>query len=549
MIHRTELLARLHHQSFDVLIIGGGIVGAGIARDAAMRGWRVALVEQGDFASGTSSKSSKLIHGGLRYLEHGQLRLVADCLRERHVLRTIASDLVRPLPLMLPVYRGDARALWKIAVGLWLYDRLAGSDRIRPHRILSEQAAKRLEPRIATTDLRGAGVYLDCVMDDARLCLANHLQAIAFGAVCCNYARVLALEKRSGQLAGAVVEDALTGARMAVRASVVVNATGPWADRVRRLSDKDASTRVAPTKGSHVLVPRIADHALFIQARRDRRMIFLLPWGECTLIGTTESPDVADPAALYATRDEVGYLLAETNRLLPDANLRDTDVVGSFSGARPLLAFSGPSTAASREHCIETDRFGLVSVMGGKYTTYRAMAAQAVDAIHARWKLRVSRCLTDQVNLIEPNHRVALDRWDALTKRLEPALLARWLARYGVGTFHILRAVEFEPNLLEPVCAHHDITRAELVYAIQEEMACTVSDLLVRRTRIAYSRCHGLEVMPVVRDLLQRYGRHSREVVDAQVADYHRTLERSLAFRSWGGSERTAPGLAPVLLS
>jgi len=529
---RDELLVKLRTQAFDVLVIGGGIVGAGIARDAAMRGLRVALVEKGDFASGTSSKTSKLIHGGLRYLEHGRLGLVFESLRERRILRTIAPQLVWPLSLMIPVYRGDPRARWTIAAGLTLYDWLVWRDRLGGPRMLSARKAREVEPRLAVEGLRGAGSYADCQMDDARLCLANILQAVQFGACCGNYVKLLVLEQVKGRLCGAAVEDLRTGHQFDVRAAVIVNAAGPWADAVRRMSDRTAAPRLAPTKGIHLVVPRLTTQPLFVQ-HRDRRMIFVLPWGgDYSLIGTTESSHIADLDALRATAFEVDYLLEAVNRvLLPASRLQASDVVATFAGARPLLAFAGSSTRASREHRLDVDERGLISVLGGKYTTYRLMAQQTLDLIGGGLRPTPERCLTDQVSLLEPAHHVVLNRWQDVTARLAPDLLARLLARYGTGAFRILELLAFDPQLAQPVCPHHEVLQAELVYAIREELACTVSDVLFRRTRMAYSACQGLDLLSTITELFQRYGRLSREAVEEQVEHYQQQLAAGLAFR------------------
>jgi glycerol-3-phosphate dehydrogenase len=380
-------------------------------------------------------------------------------------------------------------------------------------------------------------------MDDARLCLANILQAISFGAVCCNYVRLRALNKADGQLCGAVVEDLRSAHVFEVKANVVVNATGPWSDLVRRLSDKQAGTRLAPTKGIHLIVPRLTQQALFVQTRHDdRRMIFLLPWGDYSLIGTTESSDFASLDELSATAHEVEYLLAEVHRILPRVHLEVSDIVATYAGARPLLAFSGSATGASREHRIEVDRFGLVSVMGGKYTTFRVMAKQAVDGIVRRFRLHAERCLTDQISLLEPTHPVVLDRWQDVTKTIAPELLSRLLMIYGTGAFRILQLLEFEPRLATTVCPHHEVIQAELVYAIQEELACTMTDVLARRTQIAYSACQGLDMLSVLTDLLKRYSRISDAQLHEQFDDYRRFLAQSLAFRPALGE----PHLAPV---
>jgi len=541
MSRRAELLTQLRHQSFDLLVIGGGIVGAGIARDGTMRGLRVALIEQGDFASGTSSKTSKLIHGGLRYLEHGQWRLVFESLRERHILRTIAPQLVWPLTISIPIYRGDARSRGQIALGLGLYDVLSLHRGLGSHRMHSARETARQAPGLNPTGLRGAGSYLDCQMDDARLCLTNIVQAVSFGAVCGNYVRLRSFLKHDDRLVGAVAEDLRAAQTFEVRARVVVNATGPWSDRLRRLSDPDAPTRLNLTKGIHVILPRLTHQALFFQARRDERMIFLLPWGAYSLLGTTESSDVDELDALRASHDEVESLLEEVSRVVPEARkrVRESGIIGTFAGARPLLAFTGSSTRASREHRLEIDRYGLVSIMGGKYTTYRLMAQQTLDAVMKRFRFQAERCLTDQVGLLEPVHPVVLSRWQEVTSHIDPDLLARLLIRYGTGAFRILELVEFEPGLLQPVCPHHDLIQAELVYAIREELACTISDVLVRRTTIAYSACQGLDLLSTLTDLFHRYGHCTHEELAEQVESYQQFLARSLA--CWPSASPVVP--------
>lgn len=556
---REELLGRLASEPFDILVIGGGIVGAGIARDAALRGLKVALIEQGDFASGTSSKTSKLIHGGLRYLEHGRLRLVYESLRERRVLRTIAPALVHPLPLVLPIYDGSPRAPWQIALGLRLYDCLALGHALptdgpavvgvgpRCHRLLSARQALMLEPALRAQGLHAAGLFTDCQMDDARLCLAHILQAVSFGAVCCNYVRLRTLLKARQRVCGGVGEDLLTGRSVEIQAQVVVNATGPWSDQVRRLSDEQAPRRLAPTKGIHLILPRLTREALCVQARADRRMFFILPWGDDSLVGTTETAiEEGSLETLSAEAGEVGYLLEEVNRVVQGSRVDVDDVLGTYAGARPLLAFSGGAARASREHRIEVDRWGLVSVMGGKYTTARLMAKQVVDLLVRghRWSIdSIDRCLTDQVSLMEGVHPMGLDHWHELTRDVDPALLARLLTRYGAGALRILQLIDRDATLAQPVCPHHDHVAAELVHAIQEELACTVTDLLARRTRIAWSSCQGLDLLSTGTDLLQRYGRVSPEEVGEQAEAYRQFLARNLSFRASAAKIQQGAGI------
>ncbi len=533
MTAREAMLARLRARTVDVLVIGGGIVGAGIARDAAMRGLSVALIERGDFASGTSSKTSKLIHGGLRYLEHGRVRLVFESLRERHILRTVAPSMVTPLSLLLPVYRGDRRAPWMIHLGLWLYDLLATGRRIQPHRMLAARRALAAEPALRADGLRAAGLYADCQMDDARLCLANILQAASLGAVCANYVRLRALLKARQVICGALAENVLTGQAFEMHARCVVNATGPWADGLRRLSQADAPVRLAPSKGIHLVVPRLAQEALFVQRPADGRLLFILPWGERTVVGTTETavhPQSLD--TLAATADEVGYLVEAVNHVLPGAHLSPSDVIGTFAGARPLLAHAGQARTASREHQIEVDDAGLLSVLGGKYTTYRLMAKQVVDLIVSRGRFRADRCLTDQISLLETPQVGTGDYWHELARRVDPDLLARWLGTYGSGTIHLLQLADHEPALAQPLCPHHDVTCAELVHAMQREMSCTITDVLARRTRVAWSPCQGLDALSTVLALMARYGSATSAELAAQVKSYRAFCAQAVACRA-----------------
>ena len=397
--------------------------------------------------------------------------------------------------------------------------------------MLSARRAVALEPGLRVDGLRAAGVYADCQMDDARLCLANILQAASLGAACGNYLRVRTLLRAEHRVCGAAVEDRLTGRMLEIKARAVINAAGPWADQVRKLSDGRALRRLSPTKGVHLILPRVAQEALFVQARADGRMMFLLPWGEYSLIGTTETAVRGPLESLAASADDVGYLLEEVRRILPGSRCSEADIVATFAGARPLLSFAGSSTSASREHQIEVDRWGLISALGGKFTTYRRMAAQAVDAAIAASRLKADRCLTADVGLSEILHPSSLAYWTELTRRVDPDLLARLLVRYGAGTIQILRLIAREPRLARPLCPHHEHLEAEIVHAASQEFACSLTDILARRTRIAFSSCQGLDAISTLTGLLRQYTPLTAPQVAEQVEAYRRFLAQGLAFR------------------
>ncbi len=514
-------------RTIDLLIIGGGIVGAGIARDASLRGASVVLVEQGDFAGGTSSQTSKLIHGGLRYLEHAHFRLVFESLRERAVLLRAAPHLVRPLPFLIPNYQGDARGRALIHAGLSLYDALGCFGPLSRHRCHDRAAVLRLEPALAPEGLRGGATYLDAQMQDARLCLENVLEAQAHGAICRNYCRLVEFTRADGRLTGAVVEDRWSQQRYTVSARAIVNATGPWADRVRQLSDPAAMPRLRPSKGIHLVTRRLTqERALLISARRDGRVFFILPWERHTLIGTTDTDTDELPEAARATAEEVAYLLTEVNRVLPQARVGPADVLATFAGLRPLVAGPGQLASVSREHVIDIDAHGLISVLGGKFTTYRRMAEETVNLIVRRRRLRpTSGCITARQPFFGQDAaasprvlRQRQEEWRAV-RGLSPASLAHLIGTYGLRAERLVALIAADETLGAPLCAHHPHVRAELIHAVEREHARTISDFCCRRTHLAYSACHALEALPAMTELLtQRLGWPAAQAAESAAA-------------------------------
>ncbi len=385
---RNQALRALETGTFDLLVVGGGITGAGVAREASLRGYGVALVEAQDFASGTSSRATKLIHGGLRYLKQLDFKLVAEAVRERQLLLRMAPHLVQAVPFVFPVYHGDPDRLLALRVGLTVYDAFARPRPAIPHQILSPRGVLDAEPGLRSVDLVGGALYTDSRTDDARLTLSVLESAYRHGAALANYAPVERfLYRADGMVVGARVRDTLTGQQLEIHARKVIAAAGPWADILRRLDDPSAQPILHLTKGVHVTVPHnllpVRNAVVMRSADRERRMMFAIPRGEYTYLGTTDTDFDGDPASAVVDVDDVTYILNAANAWFPDATLTDADIVSTWVGLRPLVRPPrGVSPSAiSREYKLFHSESGLVTVGGGQLTAFRAMAEHIVDQV------------------------------------------------------------------------------------------------------------------------------------------------------------------------
>ncbi len=478
---RPTALARLGDEHFDVLVVGGGITGAGVALDAATRGLRTALVERHDFASGTSSKSSKLVHGGLRYLQQGEYALVYEGLAERQRLRKTAPHLVRVLPFLIPIFSRDGLINPKIARALgsamWMYD-LTGGVRIgKLHKRLSKDEALAHMPTMPVERLASAYLYYDAHADDARLTLTIARTAAAQGAAVANYASVTRLAKdTNGAVTGATVEA--DGTEIEVRARVVVNATGVWADDLRALDEGEHSRSIRPAKGIHITVPwqkTQNDVAVVIPVPKDRRSLFVVPWGDLAYIGTTDTDydgPLDDP---QCTPGDIEYVLRALNASVT-TGVTQADILGTWAGLRPLVkdATSERTADLSRRHAVRRSPSGVVTVTGGKLTTYRRMAADTVDEVAEQLDVR-RRSSTKHVILLGG------DGFDA--NRSRGALDAHLASRYGTEGEAVALLAASDPDLARPLVAGLPYVRAEAVHAVRHEMARTLDDVLSRRTR------------------------------------------------------------------
>ena len=526
---RDAQLEALGTRTFDLLVIGGGITGCGIAREAALHGLSVALVEQDDFASGTSSRSSRLVHGGVRYLEHGHLGLVFESSKERRQLLEIAPHLVQPLEFVWPVYEGARIPLWKLGAGLLLYDALALFRNVARHHRLSPAAVLEREPALEPAGLVGGALYWDARTNDARLTLANAIAALEAGAVALNHAAVIGLLTEGGRIAGASVHDRFSGRVVQAHARVVVNATGPWSDDVRAF-DTPGVPAVRGSKGAHIAVPRERmgnRHALTLLAPRDGRVLFVLPAGPHAIIGTTETDDGGAPAEVRASTADVEYLLAAANSFFPRALLRGDDVVSAWAGIRPLIPIAGESAGAvTREHEIAISERGLVSIVGGKLTTYRVMARDVVATVLRELRGRRVRIRAAKA----PLPGAEIDSLESLIAEIAAATADASLAEHLARSFGSRwRAVWEEIDGAdggERLVADLPYTVGELRYCAKYELAHTLADLLVRRTQIAFeTRDHGLAIAPLVAKAVGSMSSGSPDSLD-MVEDYARDVER-----------------------
>lgn len=538
---RAAALASMATDPVDVLIIGGGITGAGIARDTALRGFRTALVDKADFGAGTSSHSSRLIHGGIRYLEQGLggLKLVFEASRERRALLRIAPHLVRPLAFLFPVYRGGRVPAWKLRAGMWLYDLLSAFRNVRRHRWLRAKRVRRVEPALRDRGLKGAALYYDAQADDARLVLATVRSAARAGALMANYVEVTALLKPDGRVRGAIVHDVLTGESRTIRAHVVVNATGPWSDALRRLDDPQAAPLMRLTKGAHVAVPRrrIAnEHAVTLFSPIDGRVMFVLPWGDLAYIGTTDTDADSSPDTVPVTAADVTYLLRSANAAFPDAHLGPNDVVSAWAALRPLLRednHADPSQV-SREHRVVESAQGLITIAGGKLTTYRVMARDVADRVAARLHELDGRPVapapaTAKLRLPGGEAAELEVLVEGATARGQPDATARYLvANYGSEAAAVLNLVDRDRGLGEPIVPGRPEIWAQVTYAVEREMAMRIQDVLVRRLHLFYERQDQASelVAPVAQRMKKLLGwDESREA--EELHDYFQMVERS----------------------
>lgn len=471
----------------DLLVVGGGITGAGIALDAAGRGFVTGLIERNDFASGTSSKSSKLIHGGLRYLEQRDFSLVREASVERELLARLAPHLVEPIPFVIPVSKRSVRA--KFGVGLWTYDALASFKNLHVHRYLEREEAEARVPALPRGKVRGAFLFYDSKTDDVRLVMESLVQARRLGATVVNHCEVLGLEG-SDDGCRATVVDGSTGATFEIAAKRIVVAAGVWGDRVEALANTDAEARLRPSKGIHLVFRResipLAESAAFIPDAEHRRMLFVIPWIDAILVGTTDTPYEGNLDRPSVESQDRAYVLDALNAAF-SLDLSEDDIAGAYAGLRPLIAGKAGQTAdLSRRHAVYDIAPGIIGITGGKMTTFRRMAVDAVDRIandlgaDTKTKTRWGRLGSSDVSALRQAVNLRAGRLG-----VDPASAANLVRAYGDRSLEVLDIAEEHPELTQPVVPDRLLLGAEIAYCVQHEMACNLDDLLARRARLA----------------------------------------------------------------
>jgi glycerol-3-phosphate dehydrogenase len=520
----------------DVVIIGAGINGAGIARDAAMRGLRVLLLDKGDVGGGTTSWSTRLVHGGLRYLEHGELGLVRESLRERESLLRIAPHLVKPLPMLIPVYKGNERGALTIRAGMMAYDLLSFDKSLARHRMLSPAETLERAPGLAREGLSGAALYYDAQVEyPERLTLENALDAREYGARLLTYARVDRLEVEGARVRSLSYTDLLEGGTESVSASVFVNVAGPWVDEVLAEAQGVEFPRlIGGTKGSHIVTRGFAGaprDALYVEAEEDGRPFFIIPWNDLYLIGTTDIKFKGDLDSVRADDAEVDYLLRETNRVIPEARLTRVSVLYTYSGVRPLpyLLDETQNAGITRRHFIHDHAPRLenfISIVGGKITTYRNLSEQTVNLVFKKLGRTAPPCETARKAL--PGAKDFSSFAERLRKEqaLPEKTLEHLLRVYGTRAVDVLGVAAGRAELLEQLDEATGAIRAEVLYSFQREAVRTLTDCLMRRTMIGMGACASRGVDERAAEVARQYLGWDDERARREVAAYRDYLQR-----------------------
>ena len=530
---RGSAITALGESEFDILVIGGGINGVGIALDAASRGLSVALVESGDFASGTSSKSSKLIHGGLRYLEQYDFRLVREALYERELMvTTLSPHLVKPVSFLYPLHEKLIERTY-VGAGMALYDALRGFKRALPwHKHLTQKKVSEIAPSLRLDVITGGFQYFDAQVDDARHTMSIARTAAKYGAVITTRTRCEEVIKNGKRVVGAKIRDLISDEVIQVRAKATIMASGVWSDQLHEKFGLKAGYSVRMSKGSHIVVPKSAINSQSgVIIKTDLSVLFIIPWGEQWIVGTTDTDYQESKEEPLASSDDVSYIINQANRVL-EPKLRRDQVIGVFAGLRPLVSTDpdSPTTKLSREHVVDSPTPGFVSIAGGKYTTYRVMAEDAVDEAVNHLRRIVPDSTTENLAIIgAEGYSVLINKIPKLAKEygLAEETIRHLLDRYGSLFEEVLAQAKDDSTLLEPLIEGLPYIKAEALYAITHEAALSIDDLLSRRTRIAFEASDsGLSITSYLGELLGKYAGLEKKEIAKSINEYEQIILR-----------------------
>lgn len=532
---RTKNIERLKSEEFDLLIIGGGINGAGVARDAAMRGMKVALIECKDFASGTSSRSSKLIHGGIRYLENKEFHLVFEALSERRKLLEMAPHLVHPMKFLIPLYRGGRVGMGLMGLGMWLYDLLSLFEAPEMHRRLNTKEVHDFASAVATENLMGAYTYADAYMDDDRLVFETLRSANEYGMVAANYVVAVAAEMDGEKkVTGIKGYDSKSEKHFSIRAKHVLSTVGPWTDEMGHRFFKDWKDQLRPTKGVHLTFKqeRFPLPCAVVMAA-EKRIVFAIPRHEMVIVGTTDTDFKSNPNEVVVTKEDVRYLLGVVDKYFPTLEIREPDIVSCYAGVRPLVKDeAGTEGKTSREHTIMTDEHGVTYIMGGKYTTYRRIAQDAVKEILSHWpiekRVEWGKCQTE----LPLNPDVTVSKFEDIEKcaedltaisRISYGDAIQLLRRHGREAFKIVRSYQGLSTAMEFEAAH----------AIHATMCMDLSEFFVRRVPLFLATPdHGMSYLSEVVGVFKSFLKWNEAETTSQVKAYRDLIQRELAWRN-----------------
>ena len=533
---RDSAISQLGTEQFDILVIGGGVNGVGAALDAASRGLKVALIEAQDIAAGTSSRSSKLIHGGLRYLEQYDFKLVREALHERELMvSTLCPHLVKPVGFLFPLTEKFKERTY-VGAGLALYDALRGFQRAMPwHKHLSQKQINEIAPSLRHDLVTGAIKYFDAQVDDARHTMSVARTAARHGAIIATQVSAESLIKEGKRVVGVNALDLASGKKIAIKAGATIMCAGVWSDQLHARFDLTPGYNVTMSKGAHIVVPGSAiksDAGIIVKTPIS--VLFLIPWGDKWIVGTTDTPYEGDRAEPCATREDVQYILDQANRVL-EPKLRAADIIGVYAGLRPLVANnkSATTTKLSREHTVDRPAAGFVSIAGGKYTTYRVMAKDVVDRAVIELRRLTQESVTEKLPLVGADGYFALEQQKeriAQESGLDIATVTHLLNRHGSLISEILDLINDEPKLLGKLDVNLPYIKAEIVYAASHEGARSVDDVISRRTRLSFEAVnHGVHLADEIANLISPVLEWNAKERKESVAQYTELVEREIA--------------------